>query len=512
MNSSMDMHNVVGVQISVDNPVVDDSSVHDTDAGVGVQHHGSPYLDKQMSQPTTFPPAYTFTSTSSYSVTDSNNPNNDHDKVNDDSIVDNSSATENTQVIRVSDEPYNKSNQYQGQDKDISVNNKQLKDYERQPVPFKPSTNFYNPSNLVGYSSFKRGSMNSMASPMSSTVRQSSPVGISLSSGAVASSPSTPSTSVSVAFNSTPSLGIPFTSKNNLDQMIQSTHNSSNKDGSFSDLYRDDTIANDSSYGFIFPSQTRIINTAQSNMSLPLVSQPEKLVPSNTASRISRNSKFTSRMNRLDPPVSVARQSSGLPATSFQARETILSSVVQTRTISRQAPQQHITNSVGLVSSSSGYPHNQIMGTSLQVPQPLQNAPQQSQMAAGPYHQYQPGTRNNPQLDGGGRQPRSDLIGTTYPQQHRVRGGGYEEQTSVGGYQDHINPGDRNYFTNNSNATTTTASYHQNISQVRPGHPQGVAPHPMPPLPPLPQYIPPPQPIMRMKEKEEIKVIHFGVV
>ena len=108
MNSSMDMHNVVGVEISVDNPVVDESSVHDV--GDSVQHHGSPYLDKQMA--TTFTPAYTFTSTSSYSVADTNNIDNDHDIVNDDSLVDNSSATENTQVIKVSDEPYNKSNQY----------------------------------------------------------------------------------------------------------------------------------------------------------------------------------------------------------------------------------------------------------------------------------------------------------------------------------------------------------------------------------------------------------------
>ena len=492
MNSSMDMHNVVGVEISVDNPVVDESSVHD--AGDSVQHHGSPYLDKQMA--TTFTPAYTFTSTSSYSVADTNNIDNDHDTVNDDSVVDNSSATENTQVIRVSDEPYNKSNQYQGQDRDISVNDKRLKDYERHPVPFKPSANFYNTSNSLGYSSFKRGNMKSMASPISSAVIQSSPVGIS--SGVVASSP-TPSTSVSVAFNSTPSLGIPLTPSNNVGQTIESAHDNNDKDGAFSDVYRDDTIANDSSYGFNFQSQTRNINTTQLNLSLPSVTQPEKLVPSNTASRISRNSKFTSRMNRFEPPVSVSRQNSGLPATSFQARETILSSVVQTRTISRQAPQQHVTNSVGLISSSSGYQSQQTSAASWRGPQPQQNAPQQFQMAADAYQYYQAGARNNQQLDGGNHQPQLGV------------GGGYDGQTRVGGYQDHLNPGGYKQYSNNNN-TTTTSSYHPNISQVRAGHPQGGMPHPMPPLPPLPQYVPPPQPILRIKEKEEIKVIHFGVV
>ncbi len=334
-----------------------------------------------------------------------------------------------------------------------------------------------------------------MASPISSAVRQSSP---GLSSGVVASSP-TPSTSVSVAFNSTPSLGIPLTSSNNVVQTIEHAHDNNNKDGAFSDVYRDDTIASDSSYGFNFQSQTRNINTTQSNLSLPLVTQPEKLVPSNTASRISRNSKFTSRMNRFEPPVAVARQNSGLPATTFQARETILSSVVQTRTISRQAPQQHVTNSVGLISSSSGYQQQQPLTSSWRGPQPQQNAPQQLQVAAGAYQYYQAGARNNQQLDGGNYQPQLGV------------GGGYDGQTRVGGYQDHLNVGGYKHYSNNSNTTTTT-SYHPNISQVRAGHPQGGMPHPMPSLPPLPQYVPPPQPILRIKEKEEIKVIHFGVV
>ena len=407
--------------------------------------HSSPYLDPKLKH-SPFTSSYTFTTTSNYSVQDSGSPHlqpiypgqvhsglanpgmvqtgqmhpehprqvqprhidqnvigfTQKDNAENTDEGNDNNADDYRQLIRISE---GLSNQIQpdynpnhanletiqpSYNRPDGIQEKMLNGPGRQPVPFNPS-NFYSQAN---------------------SIQNTSLAGVN-------------------SRDSRNSIGLPVINQHSAsnENFRNQAHDNNNRFEHLSEVYRDDSIANDQSYGFSFPSQSRSLAsneifgnqskaTFQNDIDRKQNVQPESIpvTPVNATSRISRNSKFISRINKLDHAGSTDRLTSS-PA-NFQARETILSSVVQTRTISRQAP------------------YNQTTGQ--------QQVPRQA-----------PGlSRHLPSL---------------------------QQPLQVGDLQQ-----------NNQQQ----AFVEQVMSRQ---------------LPPLPQYIPPPQP-PRLKEKEEIKVIHFGVV